>query len=228
MTPAPALDLTTSLRGDLRNGRCHSKSQPMCKTNKTSNVECCDWLLGPCDPKGRFANVGIVGLVFGLENVCIHSYIYRQAGFVLGGFAQALLGVEGVMGDGECTMDPCCSPNFGLLQGHKDAEKFRNKGQTFWCTLGRRGGSLQRKKLGVDLVSLREAQTHQLFFLGRPIRAGVGRQCQVWGLCDWLGIPNAHIHGNVLQNLSHSPMAAVRLNQIHTIQSCSFRIPSHI
>ena len=25
-----------------------------------------------------------------------------------------------------------------------------------------------------------------------------------------------------------SPMAAVHLNQIHTIQSCSFRIPSHI
>ena len=43
-----------------------------------------------------------------------------------------------------------------------------------------------------------------------------------------MGIPNAHIHGNVLQNRSHSPMAAVRLNQIHGIQSCSFRIPSHI
>ena len=132
------------------------------------------------------------------------------------------------MGNGECTMDPRCSPNFVLLQGQKDAEKFRNKGQNFWCTLGRGGGSLQRTKLGVDLVSLREAQIHQLFFLGRPIRAGVGRQCQVWGLCDWLGIPNAHIYGNVLQNVSHTPMAAVRLNQIHTIQSCSFRIPSHI
>ena len=45
---------------------------------------------------------------------------------------------------------------------------------------------------------------------------------------DWLGIPNAHIHGNVLQNLSRSPMVAVRLNQIHTIQCCGLRIPSHI
>ena len=156
----------------------------MCKTHKKSNVEFCDWLLGPCDPKWRFANVCIVGLVFGLENVCKHTYIYRQAGFVLGGFAQALPGVEGVMGDGECTMDPLCGPNFVLLQGQKDAEKLRNKGQKFRCTLGRGGGSLLRKKLGVDLVSLRGARIHQLFFLGRPVRAGVGRQCQVWGLCD--------------------------------------------
>ena len=43
----------------------------MCKTHKKSNVEFCDWLLGPCDPKWRFPNVCMVGLVFGLENVCI-------------------------------------------------------------------------------------------------------------------------------------------------------------
>ena len=49
------------------------------------------------------------------------------------------------MGDGECTMDPGCGPNFVLLQGQKDAEKLRNKGQKFWCTLGRGGGWLQRK-----------------------------------------------------------------------------------
>ena len=132
------------------------------------------------------------------------------------------------MRNGECTMDPRYGPNFVLLQGQKDAEKLRNKGQKFWCTLGRGGGSLQRKKTCVDLVSLREAQIHQHFFLGRPVRARVGRQCQIWGLRDSLGIPNAHIHGNVLQNVSHRPMVAVRLNRIHTIQSCSFRIPSHI
>ena len=122
--------------------------------------------LGLVTPNWRFPNVCMVGLVFGLENVCIHTYIYRQAGFVLGGFAQALPGLEGVMGDGECTMERGCGPNFVLLQGQKAAEKLTNKGPKFWCTLGRGGGSLQRKKLGVDLVSLREEQIHQLFFLG--------------------------------------------------------------
>ena len=33
-----------------------------------------------------------VGLVSTLENVCIHTCIYRQAGSFLGGFAQALPG----------------------------------------------------------------------------------------------------------------------------------------
>ena len=41
------------------------------------------------------------------------------------------------------------------------------------------------KKLGVDLV---QAQIHQLFFICRLVRAGVRRQCQVWGLRDSLGI----------------------------------------
>ena len=39
---------------------------------------------------------------------------------------------------------------------------------------------------------------------------------------------HGHIHGDVLQNLNHSPMAAVCLNQMQTIQSCGFRIPCHI
>ena len=54
-----------------------------------------DWLLGPCDPKWRFPTVCMVGFVFGLEKVSMHTYIYRQARFVLGGFAQALPGARG-------------------------------------------------------------------------------------------------------------------------------------
>ena len=54
------------------------------------------------------------------------------------------------------------------------------------------------------------------------------RQCKVWGPHEWLGIANVHIHVNVLQNLSNSPMATVGLKQIHTVQRCGFRIPSHI
>ena len=104
------------------------------QNSEKSNVEFCDRLLGPCDPRWRFPTVCMVGLVFGLENVCIHTYIYRQAGFVLGGFAQAL---PGGTGDGECTMDPGCGPNFVLPQGQKDGEKFRSKAQKFWCTLSR-------------------------------------------------------------------------------------------
>ena len=77
--------------------------------------------LGLVTPKWCFPNVCMASLVFGLQNVCIRTYIYWQAGFVLGGFAQALPGVEGVMGDREYTMDPGCGPNFVLLQGQKDA-----------------------------------------------------------------------------------------------------------
>ena len=115
------------------------------KLIKKSNVEFCAWLLGPCDPKWRFSNVYMVGLVFGLENVCIHTYIYHQAGLVLGGFAQPLPGVEGVMGYGECTTDPSCSPNFVLLQGQKDAEKLRNKGQNFGALWAGEGGRCREK-----------------------------------------------------------------------------------
>ena len=59
-------------------------------------------------------------------------------------------------------------------------------------------------------------------------RRPITRQCKIWGLCESLGIANAHIHGNVLQNLNYNLMAAVDLNEIYTIQRCSFRIPSHI
>ena len=51
--------------------------------------------LGLVTPSGVFPTVCMVGLVFGLENECMHNYIYRQAGFVLGGLAQALPGGGG-------------------------------------------------------------------------------------------------------------------------------------
>ena len=72
--------------------------------------------------------------------MCVYILIYtgRQ------GLPKHCRGVEGVTGDGECTMDPGCGPNFVLPQGQKDGEKIRSKGQKFWCTLstgrGRCGG----------------------------------------------------------------------------------------
>ena len=83
-------------------------------------------------------------------------------------------------------------------------------------------------KTPVDLGPLKEADVQQLLRFCRPALARIRRECKTWCLCEWLGIANAHIHGNVLQNLNCGPMAAVDLNLIQTIQRCRFRIPSHI
>ena len=76
--------------------------------------------------------------------MCVNILIYtgRQGLFQVG-LPKHCRGVEGVMGDGEYTMDPGCGPNFVLPQGQKDGEKLRNKGQKFWCTPAWGRGSLR-------------------------------------------------------------------------------------
>ena len=71
----------------------------------------------------------MIGFMFGLKNcLCVYTYIDRQAGFFLGGFAQALPGVEGVSWAEKCTMDPGCGPKIMLSQGQKNtAKKLQSK-----------------------------------------------------------------------------------------------------
>ena len=74
--------------------------------------------------------------------VCIVIYTSRQRLFSVG-LPKYCRGVEGVIGHGECTMDPGHGPKFVLPQGQKEAEKLRNKLQKNWCIVGRERGSLR-------------------------------------------------------------------------------------
>ena len=78
----------------------------------------------------------MIGFVFGLKFfLCVHTYIDRQAGFFfLGGFAQALPGVEGVSWAGKCTMDPGCGRHFVPFNVFDAGDPPRLGGQLGECT----------------------------------------------------------------------------------------------
>ena len=72
--------------------------------------------------------------------MCVYVLIGtdRQGLFYVG-LPKHCWGMEGIMGDGECTMDPGGGSNFVLPQGQKEDEKL----QKIWCILGKGRGLLR-------------------------------------------------------------------------------------